>query len=794
MGSNKVIKGVNDLLSQNQLLASEWNYQKNQDLMPDMVAFRSNKKVWWLCPKCGYEWEAIINNRSKGNGCPCCSNQIVVEGINDLQTTNPQISRDWNYEKNKPLLPCQIVEGSSKKVWWICNTCGHEWKATVVSRKNGNGCPKCNKQVQLNSFHETMIKQRGSFFDNNPDLVEEWLQAPNGDLSPKDFLSGSNKKVWWKCKKCGHEWRATIHSRAKNGVGCPLCSNKTVVKGKNDLETNRPDLIAEWNYEKNDVLPSEVSIGSSKKVWWICKNCGNEWEAGILYRVKGTGCPVCKSRAQTSFPEQALFYYVRQAFSDSTNRYIEKVSNTMFELDIYIPSKKIGIEYDGLAWHNSKQSEEREKRKYFFCKEKGIKLIRIKEIEGEKKIERVADQVFFCNNHPSFSELNKVISETLQFLGERVTVDCEKDSIKIRELYYRDIHKNSLEEKHPDLLKEWNYIKNGAIKPSMISSGSQEKIWWICDKGHEWKVSPASRIYFNSGCPYCSNRKVLKGVNDLETTNPSLLKYWDYENNKDVLPNEITAGNQKQKVWWICDNGHHFNTSVYQYLNLNDCKCPICSGKEILQGYNDLLSLNPRLASEWSPHNSISPKQVGLFSNKKVKWICENGHEWEASVCNRNQGTGCPYCSNRKLLVGFNDIASTDPNLLEEWDYQKNEIKPTEIMIGSSKRIWWKCKKCGYEWEVAPVNRKKGTKYTSCPACTNKAVFPGYNDFETLCPEQAKFWNYEKNKGLVPSMFMPKSEKRVWWKCEYGHEYERDISHQSRGYRCPICYNRKKIK
>ena len=75
MGSNRTMKGVNDLLTKNPLLASEWNYTKNGDLLPDEVAYQSNKLVWWKCPTCGYEWKSTVNNRNKGNGCPCCSNQ-----------------------------------------------------------------------------------------------------------------------------------------------------------------------------------------------------------------------------------------------------------------------------------------------------------------------------------------------------------------------------------------------------------------------------------------------------------------------------------------------------------------------------------------------------------------------------------------------------------------------------------------------------------------------------------------------------------------------------------------------
>ena len=153
-----------------------------------------------------------------------------------------------------------------------------------------------------------MVRKRGTLLMKYPHLVNEWNEARNRDVKPADVLAGSNQRVWWKCSVCGYEWQAAIHSRS-NGIGCPLCANKAVVEGVNDLATTRPDLTEEWLYSKNTVLPSEVTIGSGKKVWWQCGTCGHEWLATIASRTNGTGCPMCASRLQTSFPEQAIYYY-----------------------------------------------------------------------------------------------------------------------------------------------------------------------------------------------------------------------------------------------------------------------------------------------------------------------------------------------------------------------------------------------------------------------------------------------------------------------------------------------------
>jgi hypothetical protein len=133
----------NSIFISNPDLAYEWNYEKNGTLKPEYFSANSEKKVWWKCKK-GHEWQALISNRSKGNGCPYCSGQIVLIGINDLQTINPILASEWNISKNAELTPSDVVPNSHKKVWWKCNK-GHEWQAIIGNRHKGNGCPICRK-------------------------------------------------------------------------------------------------------------------------------------------------------------------------------------------------------------------------------------------------------------------------------------------------------------------------------------------------------------------------------------------------------------------------------------------------------------------------------------------------------------------------------------------------------------------------------------------------------------------------------------------------------------------------
>ena len=117
-------------------------------------------------------------------------------------------------------------------------------------------------------------------------------------------------------------------------------------------------------------------------------------------------------------------------------------------------------------------------------------------------------------------------------------------------------------------------------------------------------------------------------------------------------------------------------------------------------------------------HFYIDFNKITLGSNKKVWWICNNGHEWQAVVSSRTlSNASCPYCSNRKTLSGFNDLVTLNYNLSLEWNYKKNQINPKCVSPNSHEHVWWKCSKCEYEWEALISSRNFGA---GCPKCTNR--------------------------------------------------------------------------
>jgi Hypothetical methyltransferase/Probable Zinc-ribbon domain/Type III restriction enzyme, res subunit/Helicase conserved C-terminal domain len=278
-------------------LTFEWHPTRNGSLTPVDVVPGGHQKVWWRCTKdFTHEWESVIYNRVKGNGCPYCAGKKATP-TTSLFALYISLAEEWHPEKNSPLTPADVVPGGHQKVWWRClKDPTHVWQAVIKDRVSGKGCPFCaGRKVSPTTSLQAL----------HPLLIQEWHPIKNGELTPADVVPGSNKRVWWRClKDSTHEWEAIIANRVY-GTGCPICANLQVTPATS-LEGCYPILAAEWHPEKNSGLtPYDVVPGSSRKVWWQCSiDPSHEWFANIHSRVKGSGCPMCSGRTVT--PETAL--------------------------------------------------------------------------------------------------------------------------------------------------------------------------------------------------------------------------------------------------------------------------------------------------------------------------------------------------------------------------------------------------------------------------------------------------------------------------------------------------------
>lgn len=278
--------GINDLLSQYPQIAAEWHPTLNNGLMPDQVSKFSAKKVWWLCSK-GHSWQATISNRTAlHQGCPYCSGQKAISGNNDLATLLPEIAAEWHPKKNGDLTPSDVGVFSKKMVWWQCEK-GHSWKQMVQIRARVNGCPVCSGRIAAPGVNDLAT--------THPELAEQWHPTKNKEKKPSQVTEQDSRKYWWICDK-GHEWQAKVSKRVL-GEGCPVCANRVIQAGFNDLKTLDPELAKQWHPTRNGSLrPEDVGPGSNKRVWWRCK-LGHEWKAQISSRHYGRfDCPYCTNR------------------------------------------------------------------------------------------------------------------------------------------------------------------------------------------------------------------------------------------------------------------------------------------------------------------------------------------------------------------------------------------------------------------------------------------------------------------------------------------------------------------
>ncbi len=245
------------------------------------------------------------------------------------------------------------------------------------------------------------------------------------------------------------------------------------------------------------------------------------------------------------------------------------------------------------------------------------------------------------------------------------------------------------------------------------------RVWWRCEKGHEWQAVVKSRSA-GCGCPVCTNRAIRQGDNDLTATHPELARQWHSGKNGTLTPRDVTAGAHR-KVWWRCEKGHVWQASVFSRAN-GGTGCPYCAGKRVLPGENDLATLFPAIAAQWHPgrNGALTPEMVSPYSNRKVWWRCEKGHAYQAVIGARTiHASGCPYCAGRKVLAGFNDLSTVEPKVAAQWHPTLNGgLTPEMVTAGSRRKVWWICAE-GHVWKAAVYSRA-GKQKCGCPVCAGR--------------------------------------------------------------------------
>ena len=254
----------------------------------------------------------------------------------------------------------------------------------------------------------------------------------------------------------------------------------------------------------------------------------------------------------------------------------------------------------------------------------------------------------------------------------------------------------------------------------------------------------------------------------LSVTHPDLAKEadgWD--------PSEFTSGSGK-KLLWRCSYGHNWEASVAN--RTKGSGCGVCANYVIVSGINDLATLYPDLAAQ---SDGWDPSTVGAGSHKRLRWKCKDGHTWETNPKHRVKGTGCPICDGQKIVMGINDLLTTNPEIAAQafgWD-------PSKTLAKHHQKYSWKCAS-GHVWEATITARKTGR---GCHVCTGKQISVPHNSLPVEYPEiaaEAFGWN--------PETVMARSGIRKEWKCSKGHIWKSTVANRTSRHRgCPICSNQK---
>ena len=398
--------------------------------------------------------------------------------ISEMAEVNPDIEILGEYEDIHTKIVCR------------CKVCNHKWKAEPASLLEGHGCKPCGRKKAA--------KKRTK---SNETFLEELAEKNPGVVALEPYVK-AKKPIHCRCS-CGNEdWYPTPSDLLKGSL-CSICA-----KEKRSQKLLKPEITFRKEIEERNPYIEIVGTykGMDERVACRCKRCEHEWEPFASFVYRGGGCPACNKRFMTSFPEQAIYYYIKPIYEDAINSYKKGFGRS--HLDIYVPSIKLGIEYDGRESHKDK--EKVDVWKYNICREKAIRLIRVREIKIPDNL-TMCDQVIYSHfgDTKQHASLDEAIIQLFDYLNISADVDTKRDMTKIQEQYFSCLENESLGMLYPGLVSEWYQPKNGKITPFMVKPKSNVSYYWQCPECDEiYPASPASRTN-GSGCAVCAGVKRL---------------------------------------------------------------------------------------------------------------------------------------------------------------------------------------------------------------------------------------------------------------------------------------------
>lgn len=775
-----------------QELLLQWDFQENS--MEPQLCLNKNNSFHWCCKHCRNRWTARLGDRIRsaervrhkgGELCPFCGRQKLSPQYN-LEVCFPDISRQFVSDRNGGLQPRDCFPFGNNKVWWKCDfDPSHYWQDEISNRTSlYRGCPHCARLFKMTCTTRVLFYYLRQVF---PDCACEY---PEGRYHLDICLPSDRIAI----EHHGHS-----HLREEARKRDVRRREELLQKGYRHVLwlVESPEPITGF-IQDGDVLTyydSEPYSRMDQLVQYILR-----WlEALIGETLHYTPPDFMRDRQKI---ENAYYHERRKrslavCFPELGLEWSKK--NKSPADAVLAGSSRKGI------WRCAKCGEEftatvfNRTKRLSGCPYCAGKLPS-KNNNAAVRFPHLLDDWDAENNDKNLYDLlpnTKYLASWVchtcghrwrTMLSNRACAGGSKCPACARNAPGMTEKDWSLAAKAPKMATLWNPDKNGNITPDQVMAQSNKRYWWRCEKGHEWQGSPNSmkKVPPSQLCPYCSNRLACP-ENCLETLDPELAAQWHPEKNGALTPRDVTATSSKD-VWWLCGCGHTFHTRIYS-RHIKHTGCPYCANLKV-SADNCLAKVFPLLAQEWHPvkNGDLTPKDVTAQSTKSVWWLCEKKHEWQMQVAKRSvRGQGCPFCSGRRVSQEH-CLAAIRPDLIPEWHPDKNTpLTPWEVAPASKQKVWWRCKK-GHEWQASISNRRKGR---GCPYCAEH-VRKGVT-LDRALPELCFQWHPTRN-SLPPSAYMAHSNKKVWWRCEKGHEWQATPDSRMGGSGCPYCSGRRASK
>lgn len=493
----------------------------------------------------------------------------------------------------------------------------------------------------------------------HPELIDEWDYELNTN-SPDVITCGVMTKVHWICRTCNHRWTASVYSRCHKGQGCPECAKKKrgrsktlSVAQKNNFALQFPDMAKEWHPTKNgDWKPEMVSVSCNRQFWWICPKCGNEYTASVNHRTAyNSGCHRCaykengancakKAAKKNNFAEK--YPYLALEWDYEANNGFRPED---FSVSSNYPAHWI-CSYCGNKWTIS-INKRTSNHGCPACTKTGSSF-------SEQAILYYVRKVF-----PTAAHRYENRGVELDVFIPEISTAIEYDGV-----FYHKSKKALEKENNKDRICKDQQIRLIRIRdPKLPDTECAERITCIDDQKQDnlgraleqllFLLKPQNGIQVNLRRDYADINALFRNSvkdNSIAILRPDLLAFWHPTKNLPLTPDKVTKG-MKISPWWHCPK---CNQDYQQDLNhkVNGRGCPICAGKKVVAGYNDIATLFPHLAEEWDyeANGDLRPEQFTKGSGKKVNWICREGHKWPAVISSRakENGAGCRFCSKKK--------------------------------------------------------------------------------------------------------------------------------------------------